>query len=675
MALINNKTRTGRIFDMLLLSGLSGLVFVLSLRRLADYDLWGHMKAGEYFFRTGSILKTHYFNCSWPEFPYLNHEWLFQAITYGLFNAGGEAILVSLQIFLLSAAFVILYRTVRLYSDNIPLVVFVLAIGTLASSHRFVLRPQHFSYLFLLINLFCLHQYSKGRTGYLYILPVVMLLWVNIHAESLWGIAVPGIFVVIDAVKIFYWKKAINNTSFPLVGNPSSERLPEYNGAGRTSRGDKTGNHNYELLSNFKKLISVYVLVIATSLINPFTYKTVIWPLLVMSEQFAGVEELLPSTAIRYLPFWIYFGVFMISVPFSLSRIKVHFIIISLFFAVAAWTANRGIPHFVFASAPVVAAGLSHIMQAFKNVIAKGGLSDKSHTFQIFIKSIIFVSLLFSIASIMTNPRYLRKYDSVPYPEGAVGFIKKNNITGNMFNLHGWGGYLVWELYPDVRTYIDNRFFHRRFFEEYENILSGGMQWHDLLDRYNINIILLDYSPSGDLNLRDRLFRSAEWELVYWDDFSLLYLKNKPEFAEIHRKYSMHIINPDTGRFDLQGLDKEILLSASEEVRKNIENAGDSWKARFLIGNIEYYLGEADESVKNLEDAVKLSIEPVPAIYFNLGQAYMASGRLSDAEKSFRKVVEIAPDMQSYKALWRIYILQGKKEEAARIFKKRLSTE
>ena len=175
------------------------LVFVLSLRRLSDYDLWGHLKAGEYLFRTGSILTTHYFNCSWPEFPYLNHEWLFQAISYGLYNYGGEALLVALQMFLVLFSFALLYKTVRLYSDNIPVIVFVLALGVLASSHRFVLRPQHFSYVFLLTNLYCLHQYTKGRTGYLYLLPPVMLLWVNIHAESLWGIAVPAIFLVTEA--------------------------------------------------------------------------------------------------------------------------------------------------------------------------------------------------------------------------------------------------------------------------------------------------------------------------------------------------------------------------------------------------------------------------------------------------------------------------------------------
>ncbi|MEK6582708.1 MAG: hypothetical protein AABZ25_10030, partial [Nitrospirota bacterium] len=93
------------------------------------------------------------------------------------------------------------------------------------------------------------------------------------------------------------------------------------------------------------------------------------WPFLVMSEQFAGVEELLPPTTLRYLPFWIYFGIFVFSAFFSVRKIKIHFLVISIFFSVVAWSANRGIPHFIFASAPVVVAGISRMLESFNNVI------------------------------------------------------------------------------------------------------------------------------------------------------------------------------------------------------------------------------------------------------------------------------------------------------------------
>ncbi|MFA4827684.1 MAG: tetratricopeptide repeat protein [Thermodesulfovibrionales bacterium] len=657
------KTKAARILDILLIAGFFCLVFVLSLRRLSDYDLWGHLKAGEYFFKTGTILSTHYFNCSWPEFPYLNHEWLFQAISYGLYNSGGEALLVALQIFLVLSSFILLYKTVRLYSGNIRVIVFVLALGVLASSHRFVLRPQHFSYVFLLINLYCLHQYTKGRTGYLYLLPPVMLLWVNIHAESLWGIAVPAIFLVTEAAGVYY---------------------------------------RHEKNTNLKKLFFVFILVVLAALINPFTYKTVIWPFLVMSEQFAGVEELLPPTTLKYLPFWIYFGIFIFSAFFSIRRIKIHFLLISIFFSAIAWSANRGIPHFIFASAPVVVAGISRMLESFNNVIpaCPGSFWRKDsrfssanppecgqarmtnyvfllvnflvNTFRIFIRTALLISILYLIFSVITSPKYFRKFDSVPYPEGAVTFIKDKGIKGNMFNLHGWGGYIVWELYPPVKPYIDNRFFHRKFFAEYEKILSGEMEWQYLLNKYKINIVLLNYSPTNDINLRDHLFRSSEWRLVYWDDYSLLYLRNEAGFSAINDRYAMHVVNPDTNRFSPDERDKAGMLPAFEDVRKNIENAEDSWLARFILGSMQYSSGDMQGSARSFEDALRLSLDPVPEIYFNLGQAYMATGRLSEAEKTLKKVIELVPDVQAYQALRRVYLMQGKNKEAETILNRHL---
>ena len=241
-----------------------------------------------------------------------------------------------------------------------------------------------------------------------------------------------------------------------------------------------------------------------------------------------------------------------------------------------------------------------------------------------------------------------------------------------MFNLHGWGGYIVWELFPPVRTYIDNRFFYRKFFDEYEKILSGEIDWQYLLNRYKINIVLLNYSPAEDINLRDHLFRSSEWRLVYWDDYSLLYLKNEAGFKDINDEYSVRIVNPDTYRFRPYGLERTILMSASEEVRRNIKNAEDSWTARFILGNIMYSLGDAGDAIGNFKDALRLSPGQSPAIYFNLGQAYMAAGRLQGAEESFKKVIKLEPVEEVYHALRRVYLMQGKNKEAEVISKKYL---
>ena len=105
---------------------------------------------------------------------------------------------------------------------------------------------------------------------------------------------------------------------------------------------------------DIKRLAVIFCLVLAAAMVNPFGYKTVFWPLFVMKEQFAGVEELLSPVSARYIFFWIYFALFVLSAVFNLGRIDTSWLSLSLVYASVAWTANRGIPHFVFVSAPVI---------------------------------------------------------------------------------------------------------------------------------------------------------------------------------------------------------------------------------------------------------------------------------------------------------------------------------
>lgn len=619
---LSGRDRKKHFLDYPLIAGLFLLVFIFSLRRLADYDLWGHLKAGQYLFQNGSILTTHYFNFNRPDFPYLNHEWLFQAVTYAAYAAGGEAALIFLQIALVMASFFLLFRIVRLYSDAIPLIVLVIGLGVLASTHRFALRPQHFTYLFLVIHLYCLHLYSRGSTKALYVMPVVMLLWVNIHAESLWGVLVPGIYLSAEGI------------------------------AAIRDRGKRAA---------FRKFVVAYLLVIAASLLNPFTYKTVIWPLLVMSEQFAGVEELLPPVTLKFLYFWIYFGIFLVSLPFAARKIRLHFILIAIFFSVVAWTANRGIPHFVFASAPVIAAGFGSIL--------KDPWKERS---LLIARPVLLVLLLFVSIHVIADRHYFRKFDMIPYPEGAVRFIRDNGIQGNMFNLHGWGGYLVWELFPEVRTYIDNRFFHKTFFNEYTMIISGGANTEQILNKHKISTVLLDYSPSRSPNIRDYLFSSLDWRLVYWDDTSLLYLRKDSGYKHVLDKYAMRVINPDTDRFQLAGPGKEIIPAALKEVLKNREHAEDSWKVNYMAGSLFYASGDFGNAVSSFRRAQGQTVDPVPAVLFNLGMAHMASGKFDEAEENFEAVVRLAPQLQAFAALRKVYELQGKKAEAEAVYEKYL---
>jgi hypothetical protein len=595
------------ILNGLLLIGTFALAIVYSLRRMSDTDLWAHLKCGEYFFEKGEILQTHYFNSSWPDYPYLNHEWLFQAIIYRIHDYAGEVGLIIIQVLLVLVSFFVLYRIMRHYTDNVLLIVIIISLGILASSHRFSLRPQHFSYIFLMYFLFSLHMYQMGKRRYSYILPLVMVLWVNIHAESLWGIFVPGIFLITEFTKAIWAKES-----------------------------DKRYLYHFAL---------IYVLIILASLINPFTYKTIIWPLIVMKEQFAGVEELLAPTSIKYAIFWIYFLIYVISSAMNIKRIDPTWLTLSIVYAVIAWTANRGIPHFVFVSAPFIIVNISE-------AIDKSHMKTKIKPFHSYIARVLLLMLIgFIIFSVVLSPLYLNKYDNYRYPEGAINFIEKNKVKGNIFNHHPWGSFIIWTSYPRLKPYIDGRFFFKKFYDEYYHILGVGIGWQKILSKYDISIILLPYSSSDQATLNDGLFSASDWHLVYWDDFSLLYIKDTTEDQYVVREYGNRLFSPDRQLYDYGPMSEETIKKANLIAEKNLVHARQSYKALISAANTSFLLGDNDKAVKRYEEALIYMDVQNAWIYYRLALSYRNLGNIKKTEEYLLKCLSLAPDFEEGKRL------------------------
>lgn len=578
------------------------LAFVYSFRRMSDTDLWGHLKCGEYLFQYGRILKTYYFNCSWPDLPYLNHEWLFQGIIYSVYRYAGEPGLIALQIFLIMLAFAMLYRILRLWSDDLSIIALVMGLGVMASSHRFALRPQHFTYVFLLYFLMGLHHLQRGDRRYAWFMGPVMVLWVNIHAESLWGLLIPLVYLFTE----------------------SATGLRYQSGRGR-----------------IKAAGIVLVSVIAASMLNPFSYKTVFWPIFVMKEQFGGVEEILPPTSGRFLFFWIYFALFALTSLVNFRRVDWTWGGLSLIFLVVAWTANRGIPHFVFVSAPVVVSNLEALLRR-PSVRWKG-------YYGAICTAVITIFFSGYATAIVTSPTYFKKYDNYSYPEGALHFLEEHKISGNVFNHHPWGNYIIWNAYPSLKPYIDGRFFHRRLYDEFNHVLQVGSGWQDILQKYGISMVLLPYSETDNGTLSDRLFASLQWRLVYWDDVSLLYLKDGLDTADIIDRFGNNVINPDRQMLDYAESDPQLLGRARKAADQGAINAPDSYKAALLSASIRFRMEDYAGAISMYEAALNLARHDVRIqawCRFKMADSFRRLGDMGPAESHARAALALVPDFK-----------------------------
>lgn len=80
------------------------------------------------------------------------------------------------------------------------------------------------------------------------------------------------------------------------------------------------------------------------------------------------------------------------------------------------------------------------------------------------------------------------------------------------------------------------------------------------------------------------------------------------------------------------------------------------------VGKGALVTGQFDIAIAQMQAA--LALEIVPEFYYHLGRAYLSSGRLDEAEASFRTMMELAPDSPAQPLLWETLLVKGDLEAA-----------
>jgi hypothetical protein len=109
------------------------------------------------------------------------------------------------------------------------------------------------------------------------------------------------------------------------------------------------------------------------------------------------------------------------------------------------------------------------------------------------------------------------------FPSAAVEFLRAHDEADRVFNAYGWGGYLIWKLYPQRRVFIDGRadVYGDALVERYLSAEGGERGWHATLDEYDINAAML----APDAPLASLLATDAGWRKVYEDKQAVIFFK------------------------------------------------------------------------------------------------------------------------------------------------------
>ena len=176
-----------------LILGVSALLLtvLLLLQKVATFDLWFHLRAGEWLLAGGGFPERDPFAFTADQ-PWMNLSWAYQIPLALLHRCAGLTGLTIYNALLILAAFTIVGWEGRRGRIGLDLIAFLIALATLASVHRVLIRPEQVSLLFLALAVVFASRALAGSRRALWSFPPLLLLWVNAEALFPLGLGVLG---------------------------------------------------------------------------------------------------------------------------------------------------------------------------------------------------------------------------------------------------------------------------------------------------------------------------------------------------------------------------------------------------------------------------------------------------------------------------------------------------
>lgn len=497
------------------------LIYGLWLARpigLTTADLGRHLKNGEMFFKERVIPETNLYSYTYPDYPFFNHHWGSGAVFYAIERLSGFAGLSVLFIAISLFTFFIFFKIAARGSFAFAAALALVILPLLAA--RTEIRPELFSYFLSAIFFWILLDWQKkgSASRLIYCLPLLILLWVNLHIYFIIGIGLIGAFWGED-ILLFFIK-----------------------------RRDSLVRAGY--LARIKRLGGVFIVSTIATLANPAGLTGALAPAKIFNNYgyrlFENQSVPFLEAIVKYPPI-LYFKIAFIvlvaswiTVLAQLIRKRVSFspalLALSVFFSAAAWLAVRNFTLFAYFALAISALNIG--------MLAAKKRENSVPASWILTAFIALVAFLWQSSHLYQNISRGRGLGRSPGTERAASFFLQENIQGPIFNNYDIGGYLIYYLYPAQRVFVDNRpeAYPTSFFQEtYIPMQENEERWKEASGKYGFNAIFFyrnDLTPWAQTFLARRAADPA-WAPVFVDGEVIIFLKRNGPNQPIIAKYEL----------------------------------------------------------------------------------------------------------------------------------------
>ena len=465
---------------------LFSLLFALATRIPTDTDTWWHIRSGEYTLTHGMIYADPFSFTKAGE-PWINHSWGAQIIIYLAWQIGGN---FGLAIYTAALATAGMYLIYRMCAGNVYLRAFALVIGAATAAVFWSPRPQMLSFFLSTVILYLLWLYKRKQADRLWWIPVIMLVWGNLHA----GFSIGFIFL------------------------------------GGTIAGEVLGNifspqgENVISWARLRKLVIVTLVSVAALVVNPYGLQMLQVPFQTVS--IGALQDFIQewnSPNFHERQTWPFVALLLgVLGALGASRKRMDwtdFILLSGT-AFMALLAGRNIAIFAVVATPILTTHLDAVFTERGWVLQT--VKRPTRGMARINAILVGLVLLGSLAKVLLvlDKKTVREGQAMFLPLDAADYLNANHPDGPMFNSYNWGGYLMFTA-PEYPVFVDGRtdLYGDELLTTYLNTARGGQGWRETLDQYNIKLVVVE-AQSG---LAQRLRDEPGWKADYEDDLAVVF--------------------------------------------------------------------------------------------------------------------------------------------------------
>ena len=624
------------VFAVLVLAN----AFAAGWRTVADSDTGWHVATGRYVWQHRSIPSKDVLSYGSAGMP-----WVYPpfggVLLYLAYRVGGFAALswVSAAACVAVVAYLVRKRTMP------SLVLGMLAIPAIA--YRTAPRADLFSTVLFAVLLGELWAYHCGERVRLWLVPVIMLLWVNLHPGFIAGLAVLGANVVLEAADLIFAERR----------GPAQQRLraasPWLVAGIAATLVNPWGVKIYPAALNLAGMLGP-----AAGSLNSANY----------IQEFAGVpitwQTFFQLFDMRHLEngnSWLLL-VAMLLVPLAVWRKQLGAAVV---LAGATYEALAHARYLGMFAIVVVALGATLL----DGLVTADGAID-SHVVkspQVKLPWAVIAACTVWLCAIVclhivdyaSNRSYVYfradsrfgAGESFWFPERAAEFIEQEKLPGNVFETFAVGGFAALRLGAGYPNFIDGRADHLNptlFLAEQklETSAPDSPAWQAAAEQWNINTVIIANAGYRALQGMDAnaFCNSTTWRPVYLDEVSVVLVRNSAA---------------NQPWIDRLAIDCATAPLPTPSDTSKIGQHDHYFNAAGML----YVLRRDSEAQDALQKAAAKDLQD-PNTHFLLARLYQREQRLEVAEQEYRLGLAMKEDDGAWFELSRILAARGQLAEA-----------